>query len=78
MIKKNQKALYTEKQNIGKIIEFFNKYGNIYNATIQLPEGKKAIIQPYNAMLEIISDDVEKINELEKILTKDDRTTNNS
>ena len=67
-MKKEQKVIYTEKNKIGKIIEYFNKYGNIYNATVQLPNGKKAIIRPYNARLEIISDDINKINELEKIL----------
>lgn len=72
MVKKEQKAIYTEKNKINKIINYFEAYGKISNATVELPNGKKAIIRPYNGMLEVVSDDVAKLNELEEILKKNE------
>ena len=63
--------LYAKKNQIDKIINYFNKIGNIYNATIELPNNQKAKIQPYEGKIEIMCSDSETIDKLEEILKND-------
>ena len=51
-----QKTFYVEKSEIDKIIDYFNKIGNIYNASIELQNNGKVKIQPYNEKIEIMCD----------------------
>ena len=72
--RKPLKSIYAERDKFQKIINYFEKFGGIYNATIELPNGKTAMIKPYGDKINIISDDDDKLNELEKILEKNERT----
>ena len=67
-----QRTFYVEKNKINKVIAYFNKIGNIYNASIELQNKGRAKIQTYNGKIEVMCDcQPEIINELEKILEND-------
>ena len=64
-----QKTFYVEKGEINKVIDYFNKIGNIYNASIDLQNNGRAKIQPHDGKIEVMCNcQPEIINELEEIL----------
>ena len=64
-----QKTFYVEKDKINKVITYFNKIGNIYNASINLQNNGKVKIQPHEGKIEVMCNcQLEILNELEEII----------
>ena len=64
-----QRTFRVEKDKINKVINYFNKIGNIYNASINLQNNGKVKIQPYDGKIEVMCNcQPEILNELEEII----------
>ena len=66
-----QKTFRVERNKINDIISYFNKIGNIYDASIELQNNGEVKIKPYHEEIEVMCNcQPEIINELEEILKK--------
>jgi len=66
-----QKTFRVERNKINDIISYFNKIGNIYNASVELQNNGEVKIKPYYEKIEVICNcQPEIINEPEEILKK--------
>lgn len=64
-----QKTFYVEKDKINEVIAYFNKIGNIYNASIDLQNNGEVKIRPHDGKIEVMCNcQPEILNDLEEII----------